>query len=208
MKKTDNNDYLSSFNKFCRGTDSGESLLHAHVNGMAESLNELNQQYYEAVCTNQILIRNLSDMRKENYSQKDRNDVLLHHIDFLENILNNLQIIISLRDLKRNNLLWHNDNYKLLLGYRHKELQEIYSSSDSSLYHPNDVEKLQARQYELEHNKGLQTYSCSYRLKNKQGNWIPFNSNWQVMKRDKKNNPWLVLEVLTVLSPVQAHNLK
>jgi PAS domain S-box-containing protein len=175
---------------------------------MAASLDELNKQYYEAVCTNQLLIRNLSDMRKDNFSQKDRNDVLLHHIDFLENILNKLHIIISLRDLKRNNLLWHNDNYKSLLGYRHKELQEIYSSSESPFYHPHDIKKLQTRQYELEHNKGLQTYSCTYRLKNKKGDWVSFNSDWQVIKRDEVNNPWLVLEVLTVLSSVQSHELK
>ena len=146
---------------------------------------------------NQQLIRNMSNLRTENSNLQDRNDLLLHHIDFLESIFSGLQLIVSIRNLKQNNILWHNDNFKHILGYRHKELQDINSSILSPLYHPDDVNKLKLRRHCLEHNTDKETYNCVLRLKDKRGRWISFNSDWKVIKRDANNKPLWVLETLS-----------
>jgi len=151
----------------------------------------------ELVNINQQLIRNLSNLRAENVTLLEKNEMLLHHIDFLESIFSGLPLIVSIRNLKQNNLLWHNDNFKHFLGYHHKELQDINSSILSPFYHPDDIDTLKTRSYCMEHDKNVENYTCILRLKDKLGRWISFNSDWKVIKRDINNKPLWVLETLS-----------
>lgn len=181
------------------------SSLFPSINSSQNSINTTSS-IAEVVQVNQQLIRNIANLRAENNSLLEKNDQLIHHIDFLESIFSGLQFIVSIRDLKQNNLLWHNDNFRHILGYRHKELQDINSNVSSTLYHPDDIKKLKLRRNCFENDAQMQHYNCMLRLKDKHGRWISFNADWKVIKRDAENKPLWVLETLSDAAVVNVND--
>jgi len=126
----------------------------------------------------------------------DNNHILTEQIDFLEEIINSLQVIVSVKDLNRRSLLWYNQNYNRLLGYKHKELQELNSKEALNFYHPEDRAKIEERNKLISDNT-QNRYSCVIRLKHVNGNWLKMNSDYIVLKRNPDGSQSQAIEILT-----------
>jgi PAS domain S-box-containing protein len=133
-------------------------------------------------------------MKELLYYFNEANKTLHNQVEFLEEILNGLQVIISIKDLNRKSLLWYNQNYNRILGYRHKELQELNSRRATSLYHPEDRHLLDDRKKQM---KDKNQHTCTFRLRHKDGRWIRLNSDYIVLKRNPDGSLSQAVEILS-----------
>jgi PAS domain S-box-containing protein len=167
----DENIHLARFNETFRNID---KLKNKHI-----ELTEENENL-----KNMIMVLN------------DNNHILHDQINFLEEIINSLQVIVSVKDLNKRNLLWYNQNYNRLLGYKHKELQELNSEEAMNFYHPEDYAKIEERN-KLVSDNSQNRYSCVIRLKHINGNWLKMNSDYIVLKRNPDGSQSQAIEILT-----------
>jgi PAS domain S-box-containing protein len=174
----DENIHLARFNETLRNI---EKLKNKHINLIEENLE---------------LSKTNSHLKDLILTLNDNNRILSDQINFLEEIINSLQIIVSIKDLNRRNLLWYNQNYKRLLGYRHKELQELNSEEAMNFYHPEDRGKIEERNKYIS-NQSQNRYSCVIRLKHINGQWIKMNSDYFVLKRNPDGSQSQAMEILT-----------
>jgi PAS domain S-box-containing protein len=156
-------------------------------------------------------------LQEENQHLKDDNDYLKslvssliqntksirEQVTFLEEILNSLHLIVSIKDLNRRNLLWYNQNYRRILGYRHKELQELNCEEASNHYHPEDYKKIVERDKQIA-DISRNRYSCVVRLKHINGNWLKMNSEYIVLKRNPDGSQSQALEILSGIEQLKS----
>jgi PAS domain S-box-containing protein len=189
--KTEEDSFLNEAKKII-----DENLYLARYNETLRNIEKLKEQHYETNYEN-IKLANINEKLKDVLNLLDQsNTSLTKHVDFLEDILNNLQMIISIKDLNHNNLLWYNDNYKRILGYRHRELQGLNSDEEKDYYHPDDYPKLVARK-RIFKDKTATRHTCTLRLKHKNGRWITMNSDFIVLQRNPDGSLSRAIEILT-----------
>lgn len=190
------------------------NALELNINGyefdqlhdVVSNIGLLRQNYDMLRVENRRNERTIRALKKTCYEQTERNTWHLQYISFLENILNNLNVLVSVKDCQNRNLLWYNSNFNQMLGYRHRELQDFSAESASSLYHPDDCKKLLSRSKILNANKQLNQYSCIVRLRHINGQWVMFNSQWVVLKRSENGQLSHVLEIMTDISSFEYGN--
>jgi PAS domain S-box-containing protein len=127
---------------------------------------------------------------------KESNNVLHDHVLFLEEIINSLQVIVSIKDLNKKNMLWYNQNYNRMLGYKHKELQELSSDKAFNMYHPDDRQIIEDRNKYMSDSSNNR-YSCTLRLRHKNGKWVKMNSDLIVLKRNPDGSLSKAMEILS-----------
>jgi PAS domain-containing protein len=174
----DENVHLARFNETLRNV---EKLKTNHLQMQDENLKLKEENAYLRAITNTLL---------------QNNKLVSEQVVFLEEILNSLHLIVSIKDLNRRNLLWYNQNYRRILGYRHKELQELNCEEASNHYHPEDYIKIEERDRQIadiSHNR----YSCVVRLKHVNGKWLKMNSEYIVLKRNPDGSQSQALEILS-----------
>ncbi len=174
----DENIHLARFNEILRNID---KLRNKHI-----ELTEENENLNKQIDHLKVLVMNLNE----------NNHILSDQINFLEEIINSLQVIVSIKDLNKRNLLWYNQNYNRLLGYRHKELQELNSEEAMNFYHPEDHAKIEERNKLISDNS-QNRYSCVIRLKHVNGNWLKMNSDYIVLKRNPDGSQSQAIEILS-----------
>ncbi|MCX7986821.1 MAG: PAS domain-containing protein [Bacteroidales bacterium] len=127
---------------------------------------------------------------------------LRDQVSLLEEVFNSLHIIVSIKDVKRRNFLWYNENYSRILGYRHKQLQELNSREAINLYHPEDYDKIKERNRfmtEGKHNR----HSCHIRLRRTDGRWIRMRSDYIALKRAGDGS---LLQAIEIFSDIKEDN--
>lgn len=174
----DENIHMARFNETSRNI---EKLKQNHINISCENsqLKGINIHLEELVCT-----------------LKENNRRLVEQVNFLEEILNSMQLLVSVKDINHRNMLWYNENYKRILGYRHKELQELNCEEAINRYHPEDRRIIEDRSKQVNqsaHNR----YSCVLRLKHIDGSWLRMNSDYIVIKRNPDGTHSQALEILS-----------
>jgi PAS domain S-box-containing protein len=174
----DENIHLARFNETLRNV---EKLKDKHLQLQEENLKLKDENEYLR-CLVSTLLQN--------------NKLISEQVTFLEEILNSLHLIVSIKDLNRRNLLWYNQNYRRILGYRHKELQELNCEEASSHYHPEDYKKIEERDRQIA-DISRNRYSCVIRLKHVNGNWLKMNSEYIVLKRNPDGSQSQALEILS-----------
>jgi|WetSurMetagenome_2_1015567.scaffolds.fasta_scaffold245420_2 PAS domain S-box-containing protein len=173
-----------------------ENIHLARYNETLRNIEKLKNKHINLVEENLELSKTNSHLKELILALNDNNRILSDQINFLEEIINSLQIIVSIKDLNRRNLLWYNQNYKRLLGYRHKELQELNSEEALNFYHPEDRRKIEERNKYIS-NQSQDRYSCVIRLKHINGHWIKMNSDYFVLKRNPDGSQSQAMEILT-----------
>jgi PAS domain-containing protein len=181
----DENVHLARFNESLRNI---EKLKEKHIQIQEENLQLKEENEY---------LQNLTNTVIQNSKQ------LNEQVVFLEEILNGLHLIVSIKDLNHRNLLWYNQNYKRILGYRHKELQELNCEEASNHYHPEDYKKIEERN-KLISDISRNRYSCVIRLKHINGNWLKMNSDYIVLKRNPDGSQSQALEILSGIEQLQS----
>lgn len=173
-----------------------ENIYLARFNETIRNMEKLKVKHIELVEENEKL--NISNNKLKNLinTLSDNNGVLYDQINFLEEIINSFHIIVSIKDLNRNNLLWYNQNYSRLLGYKHKELQELHSKEELNFYHPEDRSKIEERK-KIIADESQNHYSCVIRLRHVNGSWIKMNSDYIVLKRNPDGSQSQAIEILT-----------
>ncbi len=174
----DENIHIARFNETLRNI---EKLKENHLNISQEKIN---------------LIKENENLRSMVLLLSQNNQALIEQVNFLEEIINSLQVIVSVKDLNRKNLLWYNLNYKRLLGYQHKELQELNSKGALHFYHPQDRAKIEERN-KLISDISNNRYSCVVRLRHVNGGWVKMNSDYFVLKRNPDGSQSQALEILS-----------
>jgi PAS domain-containing protein len=176
------------------------------ISDLIRNVDALHKLYLDSEAKNEMYSSDLQQMSKEIKGLEARNESLINHIELLESVLNSLQLIVSIRDMQRNSLLWYNANFLNILGYRHKELQTLISVTPEGLIYPEDLKKNVQRTHYLNTHPGINHYSTIIRLKHKDGNWLTFNSLWHVLKRNDDRSVALVLELLSEISAMNTSN--
>lgn len=173
-----------------------ENIHLARFNETLRNIEKLKEKYFELSEENEKLSKLNEQLKNLVVSLNDNNHVLYDQVNFLEEIINSLQVIVSIKDLNRRNLLWYNQNYNRLLGYRHKELQELHSKEALNFYHPEDRAKIEERN-KLIADTSQNRYSCVIRLKHVNGKWLKMNSDYIVLKRNPDGSQSQAIEILT-----------
>lgn len=168
-----------------------ENIHIARFNDSLRNIEKLKNEYLKVSEENEQLKEYLSNLTNDNM-------LLSQHISFLEDIINNLKVIVSVKDLNKRNLLWYNMNYTNLLGYRHKELQELHSKEALNFYHPEDRSKIVERNRCIA-DTNRNRHSCIVRLKHVNGNYVTMNSDYFVLKRNPDGSLSRALEILTTV---------
>jgi PAS domain S-box-containing protein len=173
-----------------------ENIHIARFNETLRNVDKLKTKHIELTEENTKLIHITDHLKDLVYSLNENNKLLNDQIIFLEEILNSLQMIVSIKDLNKRNLLWYNQNYKRLLGYKHKELQELNSEEAMNFYHPEDRDKIEERN-KLFTNTANNRSSCIVRLRHVNGQWVKMNSDYIILKRNPDGSQSQALEILT-----------
>jgi PAS domain S-box-containing protein len=166
-----------------------ENIHIARFNETLRNIDKLKAKHIELNAENENLHKLITVLSQNNQSLNEQ-------ISFLEEIINSLQVIVSIKDLNHKNLLWYNLNYKRLLGYEHKELQELNSKEAINFYHPEDRKKITERN-KLISNESRNKYSCVVRLRHINGDWVKMNSDYFVLKRNPDGTQSQALEILS-----------
>ncbi len=166
-----------------------ENIHIARFNETLRNIDKLKAKHIELNAENENLHKLITVLSQNNQSLNEQ-------ISFLEEIINSLQVIVSIKDLNHKNLLWYNLNYKRLLGYEHKELQELNSKEAINFYHPEDRQKITERN-KLISNESRNKYSCVVRLRHINGDWVKMNSDYFVLKRNPDGTQSQALEILS-----------
>ena len=168
----------------------------ARFNEAIRNIEKLKNTHFELVETNKNLNNQIDCLKDLITNLNDSNHRLSEQVNFLEEIINSLQVIVSIKDINKRSLLWYNQNYNRLLGYKHKELQELNSKEAMNFYHPEDHVKIAERNKlisDISHDR----YSCVIRLKHVNGKWIKMNSDYIVLKRNPDGSQSQAIEILT-----------
>jgi PAS domain S-box-containing protein len=173
-----------------------ENIHLARFNETVRNIEKLKNKHIELIEENSSLNKKIDYLKALVMTLNDNNHILTEQIDFLEEIINSLQVIVSVKDLNRRSLLWYNQNYNRLLGYKHKELQELNSKEALNFYHPEDRAKIEERNKLISDNT-QNRYSCVIRLKHVNGNWLKMNSDYIVLKRNPDGSQSQAIEILT-----------
>jgi PAS domain-containing protein len=173
-----------------------ENIHLARFNETIRNIEKLKTKYIEINEENLKLHYELEHMKSLILTLNDNNHVLVDKINFLEEIINGLKVLVSIKDLNNKNLLWYNQNYNRLLGYKHKELQELSCEEAVNLYHPEDRAKIEERD-KLTSDINQDRYSCVLRLKHVNGNWLKMNSDYIVLKRNPDGSQSQAIEIMT-----------
>ena len=128
---------------------------------------------------------------------------LREQVALLEEVFNSLHLIVSIKDVKRGNFLWYNENYSRILGYRHKQLQELNSREAVNLYHPDDYRKIRERNKFMTHG-GQNRHSCQVRLRRIDGRWVRVRSDYIALKRSVDGS---LLQAIEIYSDIKEDNL-
>ncbi len=176
-----------------------ENLPIARFNETLRHVEKLKEKYIELVAENERLLRANKQLEAINQILANNSSQLQDQISYLEEILNSLHLIVSIQDVRRKNLLWYNQNYRSILGYRHKQLQELNCREAIKLYHPDDYKKIRQRNRIMSKNN-QNHHTCEVRLRHTNGRWLRMRSDYIVLKRATDGSLIHTLEILSNIS--------
>lgn len=179
-----------------------ENVHLARFNETIKNVNKLKDKFIEIDGENVELKRVNEYLSGLVFTLNENNKLLTEQVNFLEEIINSMKLIVSIKDLNHRNLLWYNQNYKRLLGYRHKELQELNCEEAVNLYHPEDHAKIEEREKQIS-DISQNRYSCVIRLKHVNGKYVKVNSDYIVLKRNPDGTQSQALEILSGIESAQ-----
>lgn len=173
-----------------------DNLPLARFNEVLRLSEELKSDYTQIYAEKQRLQHQLE--KYEHLIANLSNEIwrLREQLILLEEVFNNLHLIVSIKDVKRGNFLWYNENYSRILGYRHKQLQELNSREAIHLYHPEDYGKIKERNKFMirgDHNR----HSCQVRLRRVDGRWIRMRSDYIAIKRGSDGSLLQAIEIFS-----------
>lgn len=173
-----------------------DNLPLARFNEVLRLSEELKSDYTQIYAEKQRLQHQLE--KYEHLIANLSNEIwrLREQLILLEEVFNNLHLIVSIKDVKRGNFLWYNENYSRILGYRHKQLQELNSREAIHLYHPEDYSKIKERNKFMirgDHNR----HSCQVRLRSSDGRWIRMRSDYIAIKRGSDGSLLQAIEIFS-----------
>lgn len=177
----DENLPIARFNEVLRVVDKLKSDYSAVENEKQELQQEIEKYNY--------LVSSLS---KEIWRLREQ-------VNLLEEVFNSLHIIVSIKDVQRGIFLWYNENYSRILGYRHKQLQELNSREAVHLYHPEDYQKIRERNKFMTRGENNR-HSCQVRLRRIDGRWVRMRSDYIALKR---GNDGSLLQAIEIFSDIR-----
>lgn len=83
-----------------------------------------------------------------------------------------------------------------LIGYTKEEVHKKGKSFLKSLYHPNDLQKVDEFLEKIKKAKNDEIIEIQYRLRDKEGKWRWFDAKHVILKRNKEGKPWQFLGIV------------
>ncbi len=133
----------------------------------------------DGVATNTI---NITERKKAEEAIQD-------YAYFVKSITDMMPDMLSVVELPSRKIIFNNRDVYALLGFDVDELADMSFKERSSLFHPDDLTKIEdfyKRFYEIADHEVVQT---EYRIKNKSDQWILISLRGQAFKRDADGAP-------------------
>ncbi len=176
-----------------------ENLPYARFNETLRNIEKLKDNYTDLVNENNKLKDSILEYKAIISGLNQEINRLREQLMLLEEVFNSLKLIVSVRDIRRRNFIWYNQNYRRILGYRHKQLQELNTKEAIHLYHPDDYRKIRERnKFIIDHNQ--ESHSCHVRLKHVNGSWIRMRSDFIALKRGLDGK---LLQAIEIFSEIE-----
>ena len=175
-----------------------EDISISRFGSTIENIQKLQESYVRISEENKLLKRDNEGFQMILTALSRENEYLQDNMRLLEEVLNRLPLIVSVRDVKKRSLLWYNRNFQCMLGYRHKELQELINKEAVYHYHPDDYRKVRERE-KFVSSVSNNCYSCNLRLKHIDGRYVNMQSDYFVLKRNADGSHREVIEILSAI---------
>lgn len=128
--------------------------------------------------------------------EKKTEEELKEKDNFLKNVFKTFPGSIWVYDLlKKENVFICREIYELI-GYTKEEMQMKNESFWKSLYHPEDLEKVENFLEKIKKAKDGEAVELQYRLKDKNGKWRWFNAKHVILKRTTDDKPCQFLGIV------------
>ncbi|MGC8823232.1 MAG: PAS domain S-box protein [Bacteroidales bacterium] len=173
-----------------------DNLPIARFNEVLRVVDKLKSDYSAVISEKQELQQEIEAYRHLVASLSNEIWRLREQVSLLEEVFNSLHLIVSIKDVKKGNFLWYNENYSRILGYRHKQLQELNSREAIHLYHPEDYQKIKERNKFMTHGEHNR-HSCQVRLRRIDGRWVRMRSDYIALKRGSDGSLLQAIEIFS-----------
>lgn len=113
---------------------------------------------------------------------------IINEYNCLMKALNGLNAVIHINELDRNGNIkwvWANNNYYDFTGFTFEERQKLGQKYYELYYHPDDYPNVIKIIHDMAEQK-IDSYSMSYRIKHKNGNWRWIYNKGNIFDEDKK----------------------
>ncbi len=113
---------------------------------------------------------------------------IINEHNCLMKALNGFKALIHINELDSNGnikLVWENNNYPDFTGFTFEERQKLGEKYYELYYHPDDYHNVIKIIHDMAEWK-IDSYSMSYRIKHKNGNWVWVYSKGNVFDEDKE----------------------
>jgi PAS domain S-box-containing protein len=113
---------------------------------------------------------------------------IINEYNFLMKALNGLNVIIYINEVDRNGnnkLVWANNKYPDFTGFTFEERQKLGDKYYELYYHPDDYPNTIKIIRDVAEGK-IDSYSISYRIKHRNGNWVWIYSKGNIFDEDKE----------------------
>lgn len=118
----------------------------------------------------------------------DTHQEIINEYNFLMKALNGLNAIIYINEIDHNGnikLIWANNKYPDFTGFTFEERQKLGEKYYELYYHPDDYHNTIKIIHDVAEWK-IDSYSISYRIKHKNGNWVWIYSKGNIFDKDKE----------------------
>lgn len=125
--------------------------------------------------------------------------------DFIDKVINSAPIAVYIFDLQSHQNLYCNEAVFTMLGYTPADLLERGNKLiDPSMFHLDDIDKLQRHFKALTQLPDGEVSSLDYRVKHKKGGYLVFRSHDSVFKRNEQNQATQVLGIAVEITELKA----
>jgi DNA-binding CsgD family transcriptional regulator len=109
-----------------------------------------------------------------------------------EYILQGIDAVVFIHDVKRNKKIWSNGNYEKVLGYSDAEFAKFNYSEIQALVHHDD-KNIMIESSEYFNTAHSESFSTFYRVRHKLGQYVPMFYHFTILQCDEEGFPLYIL---------------
>jgi PAS domain S-box-containing protein len=117
---------------------------------------------------------------------------LFGSIQLYEEILQGIDAVMFIHDVKRNKKIWSNGKYERILGYTDDEFMQFSPEEIYSLVHHDD-QKIILESNDYFNTAGSESFSTFFRVKHKQGHYVMMFYHFTILQCDEEGFPMYIL---------------